>query len=192
MTVLGFNGDSLTSICASEGSRSLMGGSTVVMWSLRVDLPADGKVLRCAVLVWDCCTLHSHCTLWWKMGASLYNCCLMGPPPQCSGFIFSELVCICNISFGVTHCLCLSVLGVPRFPSTRDAPSPAVPIPADRDDPVNPQRHPISRPAPSDPLMWRKYLQGRIDRQERSQFPETVVKGTPSTSPATGAGLHCP
>ena len=51
--VSGFNGDSLASACASEGSRSLMGGSTVVMWSLRVDLPACGKVLRCAVLVWD-------------------------------------------------------------------------------------------------------------------------------------------
>ena len=49
--VSGFNGDSLASVCASEGSRSLMGGSTVVMWSHRVDLPAGGKVLRCAVLV---------------------------------------------------------------------------------------------------------------------------------------------
>ena len=68
-----------------------------------------------------------------------------------------------------------------RFPSTRDAPSPAVPIPADRDDPVNPQRHPIGHQAPSDPQMRRKYLQGRIDRQERSQFPETAVKGTPSS-----------
>ena len=61
--VSGLNGDSLASVCASEGSRSLMGGSTVVMWSLRVDLPAGGKVFRCAVLVRDCCTLHSHCTL---------------------------------------------------------------------------------------------------------------------------------
>ena len=57
--VPGFNEDSLASACASEGSRSFMGGSIVVMWSLRVDLPADGKVLGCAVLVGDCCTLHS-------------------------------------------------------------------------------------------------------------------------------------
>ena len=57
--VSGFYGDSLASACASEGSRSLMGGSTVVMWSLRVDLPADGKVLRCAILVGIYCTLHS-------------------------------------------------------------------------------------------------------------------------------------
>ena len=51
--VPGFNGDSLASACASEGSHSLMGGRTVVTWSLRVDLPADGKVLRCAVLAGD-------------------------------------------------------------------------------------------------------------------------------------------
>ena len=57
--VPGFHGDSFASACASEGSRSLMGGSTVVMWSLRVDLPAGGKVLRCAVLDGICCTLHS-------------------------------------------------------------------------------------------------------------------------------------
>ena len=31
LRVSGFNGDSFTSTCASEGSRSLMGGSTVVM-----------------------------------------------------------------------------------------------------------------------------------------------------------------
>ena len=57
--VPGFYWDSLAGACASEGSRSLMGGSTVVTWSLRVDLPAGGKVLRCAVLAGDCCTLHS-------------------------------------------------------------------------------------------------------------------------------------
>ena len=57
--VPGFYWDSLASACASEGSRSLMGGSTIVTWSLRVDLPADGKVLGCAVLVGICCTLHS-------------------------------------------------------------------------------------------------------------------------------------
>ena len=51
--VSGFNGDSLASACGSEGSRSLMGGSTIVMWSLRVDLPADGKVLGRAVLAGD-------------------------------------------------------------------------------------------------------------------------------------------
>ena len=31
LMVLGFYGDSFTGTCASEGSRSLMGGSTVVM-----------------------------------------------------------------------------------------------------------------------------------------------------------------
>ena len=31
LMVSGFNGDSFTGTCASEGSRSLMGGSTVVM-----------------------------------------------------------------------------------------------------------------------------------------------------------------
>ena len=59
LMVSGFNGDSLASTCASEGSRSLMGGSTIVTWSLWVDLLADGKVLRCAVLIGICCTLHS-------------------------------------------------------------------------------------------------------------------------------------
>ena len=49
--VSGFYEDSFASTCASEGSRSLMGGSTIVTWSLRVDLPADGKVLGCARLV---------------------------------------------------------------------------------------------------------------------------------------------
>ena len=56
--VPGFYGDSLASTCASEGSHSLMGGSTIVTWSLRVDLPADGKVLGRVVLAGDCCTLH--------------------------------------------------------------------------------------------------------------------------------------
>ena len=66
--VSGFNGDSLASACASEGSRSLMGGSTIVTWSLRVDLPVDGKVLRCTVLVGICCTLHSLYIIGGKWG----------------------------------------------------------------------------------------------------------------------------
>ena len=53
MTVSGFYRDSLASTCASEGSRSLMGGSTIVTWSLRVDLLADGKVLGRAMLAGD-------------------------------------------------------------------------------------------------------------------------------------------
>ena len=69
--VLGFNWDSLASTCASEGSRSLMGGSTVVTWSLWVDLPADGKVRGRAVVAGDLLYITLSCTLWWKMGASL-------------------------------------------------------------------------------------------------------------------------
>ena len=68
LTVLGFNGDSLASTCPSEGSRSLMGGSTIVTWLLGVDLPADGKVLRCAMLVGICCTLHSLYIIGGKWG----------------------------------------------------------------------------------------------------------------------------
>ena len=40
--------------------------------------------------------------------------------------------------------------------------------------------------------MWHKYLQGQINRQVRSQFPETVMKGYPSTTLPTGPGPHYP
>ena len=52
MTILGFYGDSFTSICASEDNRSLRGGSTVVnmsAWSLTAT--TSGRGPGCTVLV---------------------------------------------------------------------------------------------------------------------------------------------
>ena len=66
MMVLGFYRDSFTGTCASEGSRSLMGGKYCCdVCPLGLTCAADGRVPRCGVLVGNCCTIHSYCTLWW-------------------------------------------------------------------------------------------------------------------------------
>ena len=60
LMVSGFNGDSFTSTCASEGSRSLMGGEYCCdVCPFGLTYATDGRVPRCRVLVGNCCTIHS-------------------------------------------------------------------------------------------------------------------------------------
>ena len=65
LTVLGFHGDSFTSICASENSRSLMGGSTLVN-CVRLIIGCynrwQGSWVQSAG--WDCCALNSTIHYW--------------------------------------------------------------------------------------------------------------------------------
>ena len=87
--VSGFHRDSLTSICASEGSRSLMGGSIVVNCvRLVVDSHSRWHESWVHSTSWDCCTLHSTVHYWWNNGGLSLIIVLMGPPPQCSGYIW--------------------------------------------------------------------------------------------------------
>ena len=88
--VLGFHGDSLTSICASEGSRSLIGGGggTIVNCvRLAVDCHSRWHGSWVHSAGWDCCTLHSTVHYWWNNGGLSLIIVLMGLPPQCSRYI---------------------------------------------------------------------------------------------------------
>ena len=106
--VLGFHGDSFTSICASEDSSSLMGGSAVVNVSDRsLTFTAGGRVPGGVALVGIVIRYTRLYIIGGKWGR-LSNYCLMGPPPQCSG-LYLVIGVNCNFSFlwGIHSSPCL-------------------------------------------------------------------------------------
>ena len=60
---------------------------------------------------WDCCTLHSFVHYWWNNGGLSLIIVLMGPPPQCSGYIFGVIGVNCNLFFGIVYRPLCPVLG---------------------------------------------------------------------------------
>ena len=53
---------------------------------------------------WDCCTLHSFVHYWWNNGGLSLIVVLMGPPPQCSRYIWLIGVFVIILFFGLIHC----------------------------------------------------------------------------------------
>ena len=92
--ISGFYGDSFTGTCVSEGSRSLMGGSTVVM---RVPSGRSAQqmagVPRCTVLVGNYYIAFS--IYYGGKWGPLSHCCFNGPTSRNVGGIYwlSDVYC---------------------------------------------------------------------------------------------------